>query len=151
MAAAKFIRFTSHSIDDNESNLDKICHAVGLEVAGDALGRIMRGEESATCSVDLEVVSTPNGLKLVVQKMDKSFQDEKKREMDLMGREIAKTNKALKHKGWAICSGCHTASKRKGMFRCTRCKACYCGTACQKRDWKGGHSKSCKLMEPYAV
>ena len=45
--------------------------------------------------------------------------------------------------GVAVCSQC---GKHGVALRCSRCKdASYCGAACQKAAWKGGHKLLCKL------
>ena len=149
--AENCFQFTSRSIAENESKLGEVCRAVGIEVAGEALEKIMRGEKFATCNADIEVAATKTGLKLVVQKRDESFQQMQAEGLSLMGCEFAKMKNALKRKGLGVCSGCSATLKRKKLRRCSQCAMVYyCCLKCQRNDWERGHGKICKLMKEYA-
>ena len=149
--AQNFPRFTALSPAENELKLEEVCRAVGREVAREPCERIMRGEKYASCNVDLEVIATDTGLKLVVQKRDECFQQMQAEELALFACEFAKMKAALKRKGFAVCSGCSATFKRKKLYRCSQCaKVCYCCVKCQRDDWERGHSKICKLMKEHA-
>ena len=63
---------------------------------------------------------------------------------------MAEVLRASRQGGAALCAGCGASKTPSGgpLLKCAGCCwICYCGAACQRRDWGERHKQECKAMK----